>query len=427
LFVFSYYIPNKYNQNTTMKGIFTSAFLFIATSPFAQNISLTGSTYSHNFNTLSDIAGTTTNNLTITGWFLTESGGGARDNEQYAVDNGGLTTGDMYSYGSSGSTDRALGALRTGTLIPSYGAAFTNNTGSAITNIKISFTGEEWRLGAAFRTDELDFQYSTNATDLTTGTWTGVAALNFVTPNTGTGAATAMDGNNATNRTALTATITGLNIANGASFFIRWVDIDVAGADDGLAVDDFSLETNVVLPLTLVNFSAVKEDAFTKINWTTAEENNTSLFKVQRSMDGVTNWQTVATVAASGESNRLMNYQAVDAKPGTGNNYYRLMSVDLDDKFTHSAIRRVNFDQQYTMGIYPNPVNNILTITTDNATGIKGQLIIVNMQGQAVLPKHVANGSPVQHINVASLKTGIYFLRIINDNGNISTIKFVRE
>jgi hypothetical protein len=410
-----------------MKGIFTSAFLFIATSPFAQNISLTGSTYSHNFNTLSDIAGTTTNNLTITGWFLTESGGGARDNEQYAVDNGGLTTGDMYSYGSSGSTDRALGALRTGTLIPSYGAAFTNNTGSAITNIKISFTGEEWRLGAAFRTDELDFQYSTNATDLTTGTWTGVAALNFVTPNTGTGAATAMDGNNATNRTALTATITGLNIANGASFFIRWVDIDVAGADDGLAVDDFSLETNVVLPLTLVNFSAVKEDAFTKINWTTAEENNTSLFKVQRSMDGVTNWQTVATVAASGESNRLMNYQAVDAKPGTGNNYYRLMSVDLDDKFTHSAIRRVNFDQQYTMGIYPNPVNNILTITTDNATGIKGQLIIVNMQGQAVLPKHVANGSPVQHINVASLKTGIYFLRIINDNGNISTIKFVRE
>src|SRR6185369_8821 len=40
---------------------------------------------------------------------------------------------------------------------------------------------------------------------------------------------------------SLSSTITGLSISNGASFWIRWTDVDATGADDGLAVDDFSL------------------------------------------------------------------------------------------------------------------------------------------------------------------------------------------
>src|SRR5689334_1410865 len=134
-------------------------------------ISLTtaGSAYTQNFDTLSNTAGSTTNNLTIAGWAMTESGGGARDNEQYAVDTGSSTTGDTYSYGAAGSTERALGALRSGTLIPLFGACFTNNTGATIASLQIAYNGEEWRLGTAARTDQMNFEYSTNATDLVTG------------------------------------------------------------------------------------------------------------------------------------------------------------------------------------------------------------------------------------------------------------------
>ena len=65
----------------------------------AQSVSLTSlnSAYTQNFDTLSNVAGSTTNNLTIPGWFMTENGSGARDNEQYAVDTGGSTVGDTYS------------------------------------------------------------------------------------------------------------------------------------------------------------------------------------------------------------------------------------------------------------------------------------------------------------------------------------------
>lgn len=227
------------------------ALALSATTAHAQCVSLTtpGSAYTQNFDTLSNTSGSTTNNLTITGWFMTESGGGARDNEQYAVDTGASTTGDTYSYGAAGSTERALGQLRNGTLIPLFGACFTNNTGSTITNLAIAYTGEEWRLGAAGRTDQMNFEYSLNATDLVTGIWTNVAALNFVTPDIATTGV--KNGNAAAARTALSSTITGLSIANSATFWIRWNDTDATGADDGLAVDDFSLTPNVVAPINL--------------------------------------------------------------------------------------------------------------------------------------------------------------------------------
>ena len=155
----------------------------------------------------------------------------------------------MYSYGTAASTDRALGQLRSGTLIPLFGAAFTNNTGSTITSLAISYTGEEWRLGTAGRTDQMNFEYSTNATDLVTGTWTNVSALNFVTPDVVT--VGAKNGNAAADRTSISSTISGLSIPNGATFWIRFNDTDATGADDGLAIDDFSITPQAVPPIDL--------------------------------------------------------------------------------------------------------------------------------------------------------------------------------
>jgi uncharacterized protein len=211
----------------------------------AQCVSLTtaGSASTQSFNTLSSTAGSTTNNLTITGWFMNELGGGTRDNEQYAVDTGGSNTGDTFSYGAAGNADRALGGLQSGTLIPTIGACFTNNSGGTITSLDIAYTGEQWRIGntAAARDDRLDFQYSTDATSLTTGAWTNVDPLDFTNPIKTAGTAGALDGNAAANRTAISNSISSLSIASGATFWIRWNDLNASGADDGLAVDDFSL------------------------------------------------------------------------------------------------------------------------------------------------------------------------------------------
>ncbi len=214
----------------------------LTSAAFGQ-VSLTAlnSAYTQNFDTLSNTAGSTTNNLVLTGWSMTETGGGARDNEQYAVDTGASNTGDTYSYGTAASTDRALGSLRSGTLISSFGVRFINNTGVTLTSLAVAYTGEQWRLGALNRTDTLKFEYSLDATSLTTGTWTAVAALDFLTFAT-TGSIGSTNGNSLTYQTSLSATIGSLSIPNASTVFFRWSDLDApASADDGLAIDNFSV------------------------------------------------------------------------------------------------------------------------------------------------------------------------------------------
>ena len=65
-----------------------------------------GVAYTQNFDALANTG--TTNLPLLTGWFLAESGGGARDNELYAADNGGSNTGDTYSYGAEAAPSARL-------------------------------------------------------------------------------------------------------------------------------------------------------------------------------------------------------------------------------------------------------------------------------------------------------------------------------
>jgi hypothetical protein len=200
-----------------------------------------GTAYTEDFNTLAN-AGTTNASLPA-GWALSETGTSARVNQQYAAGTGSDNTGDTYSFGAAGSAERALGTLFSGTITPTIGASFINNAGGTLTALSISYTGEQWRAGVTNRgaADRLDFQYSIDATSLTTGTWIDVNALDFESPNINA-AAGALDGNSTGNFATVGSAITGLNIANGAAFWIRWNDFDIApGADDGLAVDDFTL------------------------------------------------------------------------------------------------------------------------------------------------------------------------------------------
>jgi len=223
-----------------MKKLYLAAIsLVLFSAAFSQiPINSLSTTYTQNFNTL---ASSGTSSALPIGWLFTETGSNA--NTTYTAGNGSLNSGDTYSYGATANTERAFGTLRSGSLNATIGTYFTNNSGSTITSFTIDYFGEEWRLGVAGRTDVLDFQYSTNATSLTSGTYTDVNELDFVTPNT-TATAGALDGNATANRLQKTFTVTGVSIANGATFYIRWIDIDISGSDDGLAIDDFTISFN---------------------------------------------------------------------------------------------------------------------------------------------------------------------------------------
>ena len=216
-------------------SVLFATVIFFVNALHAQ-VSLTATPYTQNFNTL---AKTGTASTLPSGWLLLETGTNA--NLTYTAGTGSSTSGDTYSFGLDAADDRALGTVQSGSLIPSIGVAFTNTTGGAVSSLKISYVGEQWRLGATARADRLDFQYSTDATSLATGTWINADQLDFTGPIT-TGTLGALDGTIAANTTAINFTITGLNIGNGATFYLRWSDFNATGADDGLGIDDFSIE-----------------------------------------------------------------------------------------------------------------------------------------------------------------------------------------
>jgi predicted extracellular nuclease len=207
----------------------------------AGTISLTALGTAYGPQDFSALASSGTSSTVPLGWDFSESSTNA--NTLYTAGTGSSNAGDTYSFGTpAGDADRAFGGLRSGALVPIIGAQFTNDTGATITSLALSYTGEMWRAGVTNRNaaDRLDFQYSTNATSLTTGTWTDVDTLDFNSPNILT-AAGLLNGNLVGNRTAISDSISGLSIPNGATFWIRWIDFDISSSDDGLAVDDLSL------------------------------------------------------------------------------------------------------------------------------------------------------------------------------------------
>ncbi len=190
-------------------------------------------TYTEDFNTLANTgtAVTWTDNTTITGWYSDET--------DYNASAGTSTAGALYSFGTGTDSDRALGSLAsggTGTVF--YGVRILNNTGSTITELNVSYTAEQWRqTTAAANTTAVSYQVG--ATDLTSGSWTSVTSLDITSLQAGT-ATGSLDGNDASNQSSLSATIT-TSVANGQEIWIRWVDSDDTGSDHGLAVDNFSI------------------------------------------------------------------------------------------------------------------------------------------------------------------------------------------
>lgn len=228
-------------------GAFTAAALALAASPVAAQVALTAldQAYTQSFDTLpASGSATWVNNATVPGWFHARTGTGTT----IVADTGASNAGNLYSYGASGNSDRALGSLGSGNAAVGnlfWGVRLQNATGTTITALDVAYTGEQWRNSAA-AAQTVSFSYLIG-TPTVTGSLAefqqagvAVAALDFTSPITG-GSAGALNGNLVANRTPRSFTITGLSLPPGGEIMLRWSDPDHTGADHGLAIDDFAV------------------------------------------------------------------------------------------------------------------------------------------------------------------------------------------
>ncbi|MFZ5552403.1 MAG: lamin tail domain-containing protein [Bacteroidota bacterium] len=96
----------------------------------------------------------------------------------------------------------------------------------------------------------------------------------------------------------------------------------------------------VVLPVELLSFEVIKNEYNHLVLWSTASENGTKTFEVERAgADFI--FHSIGMVQASGYSHSLMEYQLYDNQPLLGVSYYRLKQRDLDGRVFYSDIKAV--------------------------------------------------------------------------------------
>jgi hypothetical protein len=350
-----------------------TSFLFLiqlSAVAFGQvKLSNIGSAYVQDFNSL---ASSDTSSLVPSGWTFHESGDKA--DTTYVAGTGSSNYGNTYSFGLAASTDRALGTLQSATLIPVFGASFQNKTIATIKSLQISYVGEQWRCGATGRQDRLDFQYSTDATSLTDGNWIDVDLLDFASPSTtSTGA---LNGNDPANRDSISATISGLNIASGATFWIRWSDFNATSSDDGLAVDDFSLTpltSEVPLRVVMRETSAKAEQGRVMLTFSTSSELGIAGFNISRAIekagpfDLISGYLSNPALRAHGEDNFGADYAFADLKALPGKTYYyKIESVsETGVSEQEGSILTVSVETPEDFVVFqnfPNPFNPLTAI-----------------------------------------------------------------
>ncbi|MFN7895859.1 MAG: ExeM/NucH family extracellular endonuclease, partial [Cyanobacteriota bacterium] len=326
------------------------------------------SAYSQSFNSLISSGTTTwTNGSTLSGWYTSRTGTGA----SIAANDGSSSGGNLYSYGTTSSTDRALGSVGSGNAAAGsflWGARFFNDTGSTISSLYINYAGEQWRNSAA-AAQTVDFQYQLGATSLSTGTWTDFNQLDFTSPVTG-GAAGALNGSLSTNRTILSGSLSGLSLAAGQEIWLRWSDPDHSNSDHGLAIDDVQVSINPLPGISIselagstsVNEQGATTDTYSLTLNTTptapvsivvaAADNQTLL-----STDGIT-FAASLTLSFSDQTPQTITVKAVDdaaieASPHQGVITHTVSSADSN--YNGLSVRAVN------VGIQDNDVAPLVT------------------------------------------------------------------
>jgi hypothetical protein len=193
---------------------------------------------------------------------------------------------------------------------------------------------------------------------------------------------------------------------NGQESNVATVTVDYSGA----------------LPVSLTEFTALKQETTTLLSWITTSENNSDHFVIERSIDGKS-WISITKVGATGSSTQEQKYQTTDNLPESGINYYRLKMVDHDNSFSYSQVRSVHFPEFSWANVYPNPVRHSLNIKIRNKKVRK--LRLIDSSGKILLQSDVRSAD--MELNMQPYTSGVFFVHLEQENGLVAIFKIFHD
>jgi Cu/Zn superoxide dismutase len=185
---------------------------------------------------------------------------------------------------------------------------------------------------------------------------------------------------------------------------------------------------NLILPVKLLYFNAVKEGGKVNLSWAAAQETNLRSYEVEQQHPENARWMAKGQLAATGGGSSAP-YRFTDV-PVTGkaaSALYRLKMTDIDGKVSYSHIVRVNMETgKGSLVVLSNPVTNGMlrfVVTGMQANGA-AEATVVDYSGRVVL-KARATLQGTNELPVGNLGAGMYRL-VVKVNNELLQQSFVK-
>ncbi len=173
----------------------------------------------------------------------------------------------------------------------------------------------------------------------------------------------------------------------------------------------------ITLPVTMVDFNAVRTGQKVVLDWSTASEINNKGFEVYHSTDEIV-WNKIGWVDGNGDSYNLNTYTFVHENPTEGQNFYQLKQIDFDGQFDFTSItyvRSIHDSKDKKISVFPNPFDNKISIS-----GEFESIKVLSLSGKEVQVT-IANKT----IDTSNLLPGIYFIEATTESG-VETIRVIK-
>jgi len=182
-----------------------------------------------------------------------------------------------------------------------------------------------------------------------------------------------------------------------------------------------------VMPVTWVSFNTeVGAKNQVLLTWEVTDQVDNKGFYVQYSRDQK-KWEDITFIDSKSTGGKNEKYSYIFTGMLASENYFRIKQVDLDGKFSYSQVRNIRSStntasSESNVVIYPNPVRDVMNITNLESSNYTAR--IVDMGGRVIKSFVMRNGQ--NQVDVADLKSGIYFISMNDMNGKINTAKMVK-
>lgn len=183
---------------------------------------------------------------------------------------------------------------------------------------------------------------------------------------------------------------------------------------------------NSILPVVMLNFNGTKSGNNHLLNWELANEKEVRTIFLEHSTNG-TLFSTLTSL-----SNIKSKDSYLHMNPSAGMHYYRLKAIGTSGKITYSkTITLSNGDDKTIItGLQQNPVQERANVQIWSATGQQVRATITDAGGRNYrsFTSNLQRGSNSWPITLPlGFANGLYYLRVITDDGVTKTIPFMKD